>query len=116
MEESQAPGKRYAPISGFTCLRTERVPPATSQELIDQILPLHVQGLRDIDISQRLRSGKYPVQKHLIGRRVHHKRKKRTYIDAEHATCTICDTIKHIDDFPAPRSNGKSETLSEISF
>jgi hypothetical protein len=92
------------------------LPAKTSQYIIDQILPLHVQGWKDEEIVQRLNVGIWTVQKYLINKRVHLKHKKRNYVDVEHAICTICNETKHVNEFPAPRSNGKTLALSEISY
>ena len=92
------------------------MPLITPKEIRDQIVPLHVRGLSDDAISKRLNVGIWTVNKYLINNRVHLKHKKRNYVNAEHAICTICNETKHTNEFPMPRSNGRSLALTEISY
>ncbi len=77
---------------------------------------LHVSGLKDKEIAKELNISKECVSSWLNGRRIRTHKPCRIHLPNGNCICTICGEEKEEKAFPIPRSNGKSKTLSEISF
>jgi hypothetical protein len=89
---------------------------AYPEEYREKAWNLHVNGLKDKEISKDLGISKECVSSWLNGRRIRTHKPTRIHLPNGNCVCTICGKEKEEILFPTPRYNGKSKTLSEISF
>lgn len=85
-----------------------------TNDIRQQIIRLHADGLNDWKISDELKIGKSTVSSFLLGKRVINHKPRRQYTEDRRIVCSICKQPKSSDEFGSPRSNGR--TISESSF
>lgn len=85
-----------------------------TNDIRQQIIRLHADGLNDWQIADELEIGKSTVSSFLLGKRVINHKPRRQYTADGRIVCSICKQPKSSGEFGSPRSNGRM--ISESSF